>query len=217
MTFSNVAMLMTFGLPVLGGVAVFLWSEFQSRKPLPEHKPVNTDNSVKQGDSARSPLASSAEGASGVATPATSQGAVQAIANDHKSPWWTDATKVLVTQLVVLVLTPISVAMTVYITEATKAPKPRMEYVASSPLYPAVEPDRSFATQINGNPFLSLRFREELRNASLGTPNPTAAASWLDGRAWDPEYEDTYRAVTNQLIDSFPPTSTQDAENFVGQ
>ena len=67
MTFSNAAILMTFGLPVLGGVAVFAWSEFRSRKrlshtSLPEHKPVNTDDSVKHSDSERSPLVSSAEG-----------------------------------------------------------------------------------------------------------------------------------------------------------
>ena len=175
---------------------------------MDEHQmlPARIDKPEEVADGSQSPKAPGNQDPSGVAAPTPEVGigipqqAAQKIPNDDKSPWWTDARKVLVTQFVVLILTPVSVAVTVYVTEASKAPKPRIEYVTSSPLYPVVEPDRSFAERINGNPDLSWRFRQELGNATLGTPNPIAAASWLDGRAWDADYADTYRHVTNQII-----------------
>jgi hypothetical protein len=172
---------------------------------MDEH-PARTDKSQELAHGDQSPKALAGPGPTGIAASTTevATGTVQQATpkspNDDKSPWWTDARKVLVTQVVVLILTPVFVAVTVYVTEATKAPKPRIEYVSSSPLYPVVEPDRSFAKRINSNPDLAWRFRQELRNASLGTANPIAAVSWLDGRAWDSDYADTYRHVTNQII-----------------
>jgi hypothetical protein len=68
MTFASVVILMAFGLPVLGGVVVFVWSEIRNRKQissnsLPVHNPMTTIASDNQGDSKSSPSAASAQGA----------------------------------------------------------------------------------------------------------------------------------------------------------
>jgi len=119
--------------------------------------------------------------------------------NVKKEPWWTDARKVLVTQILTLLLTPASVAVTYYLTEAYKAPRPNIEYVSASPLYFAAIPSRALADRINSEARLAWGFREELRRISALQEGPKGCVAWLDGEDWDSDCANVYKGLLNQM------------------
>jgi hypothetical protein len=113
---------------------------------------------------------------------------------EQKEPWWTDARKTLVGQGLTLLLTPASVAVTYYLTEHYKAPKPSAEYVGATAYYFANVPSPELADKIKGTPSVAQAFRTELRQQ----PN-AKCVDWLDEGEFDSECTRLYRNVALQL------------------
>jgi hypothetical protein len=116
-----------------------------------------------------------------------------------KVGWWTDATKILTTQFLALILTPASVAITLYLTEHYKAPQPDLQYVGAQPGRLEIEPTAAFVTRINADSHLAWAYREEIRKASLTLQDPQACVAWLDGNSWDSTCVSVYKSVTNEV------------------
>ncbi len=114
-------------------------------------------------------------------------------------PWWTDARKIFVGQILTLMLTPASVAVTFFLTEHYKAPNPKIEYISVGKRVFQYESSGSVAQQIKNEPRLAAAFRELLPRASLSLKDPQMCVAWLDGGDWERDCEDAYRNVTNQL------------------
>jgi len=115
-------------------------------------------------------------------------------------PWWTDARKVLVTQILTLLLTPVSVAVTFFLTEYYKSPKARVEYVTSSIGHVWESPSTNFVTKIAEEPLLALNFREILlRRASAQNQPAPDYARWLDTGEWDTDYNNVYKGALNEM------------------
>jgi len=120
--------------------------------------------------------------------------------DNAKDSWWTDARKILAGQALTLLLTPASVAVTYYLTERYKAPRPDLQYVSADALKVVTEPSPTFRNRINSESHLAWGFRDEVRKASLALQDPQVCVSWLDGGAWDSDCIRLYRSVTNQMI-----------------
>src|SRR5712692_1830897 len=116
------------------------------------------------------------------------------VSADQKEGWWTDARKTLLTQVLTLLLTPASVAVTVYLTEVYKAPTPYTEYIDAYPRFPVAAPSDSIRDEINSDPLLATRLRQDLARRS---PNKNCGG-WLDGDAWESSCEITYKAVASE-------------------
>lgn len=111
----------------------------------------------------------------------------------------TDTGKFLVIQVLAVLLTPASIALTLFLIERDKAPRPDIQYVSALPLYTVIEPSSGFVTKINDDPGLSSDFRNEIRQASLSKDNPEMCTSWLDGGSWDNDCLAIYKSVINQM------------------
>lgn len=117
------------------------------------------------------------------------------------APWWTDAKKTLLTQFLALVLTPVTVAVTVFITETYKSPSPRIEYVRVEPISVQTAPSRDIADRIRNDPSLVMQFRRTLYMLTSGTVVQENSDAWLEGQQWDPNLATKYRKAANQLIE----------------
>lgn len=113
--------------------------------------------------------------------------------------WWTDARKLLLTQILALLLTPASVVVTLLVTDSYKAPQPSLEYVSAVPYYYNAEPPRSLVDQINRGATLAWQFRQALRGATAASAGPEDCISWLDGGDWDQKCEGIYKSVTSEM------------------
>lgn len=116
------------------------------------------------------------------------------VPSGQKEGWWTDARKTLLTQVLTLLLTPASVAVTLYLTEAYKAPQPHTEYVSATPSYFVAVPSDAVRDQINSEPPLATRLRQEVAQRS---PSRNCAA-WLDGDSWESDCQIIYKAVASE-------------------
>jgi hypothetical protein len=118
-----------------------------------------------------------------------------------RAPWWSDAKKTLLTQFLALVLTPATVAVTVFITETYKAPSPRIEYMRVIPRPVHSAPSDKIADQIRNNPDLVLQFRRILYALTEGTTIQGSSDAWLDGQEWNPNLAPAYRRAATQVIE----------------
>src|SRR2546422_448651 len=73
-----------------------------------------------------------------------------------------EARKSLVGQVLAISLTPVSVAATLYFTDAAKRPRPRIEYVSVHPEYAVKKPDDGIKGEVIGNALLAFTLREDL-------------------------------------------------------
>lgn len=118
-----------------------------------------------------------------------------------ETPWLTEGRKALITQALAVLLTPLTVAVTLYLTEVLKHPTPRLEYVSSQVGYVTAEPPRSIAESIESIPRLSTMYRDELAQLRDSAGNSLINCStWLseDGQ-WDSDCLDPYIKVTAKL------------------
>jgi len=111
----------------------------------------------------------------------------------------TDSRNILLTQVLTVILTPACVALTFFLIERSKAPKPDIRYVASSPEYLVAAPSVNFVSKINDNPALAAEFRDALRQATSGTDNAGLCTAWLDGGDWDSSCLPLYKGVIFQV------------------
>jgi hypothetical protein len=113
--------------------------------------------------------------------------------------WLTDTRKILLIQLLTVVLTPISVALTFYLVQHSKAPKPKIQYVTASPGYFVAEPSSSLLNRINDEPGLASDFRKDVREASSTADNSQSCTAWLDGGPWDSDCLAAYKSASNGM------------------
>jgi hypothetical protein len=111
----------------------------------------------------------------------------------------TDIRAILLTQVLTVVLAPISVGLTVYLLEHSRAAQPDVQYVSATPDYIVIEPSASFVSKINNDPGLASEFRNELRQIAPVNGAQGACAAWLDGDGWDFNCSQVYRSVCNQV------------------
>ena len=118
--------------------------------------------------------------------------------NADKS-WFTNIRTVLLTQALTVILTPACIAVTLYLIDSGKAPKPDIRYVNAYPQYIQSEPSFSLVAKINDNPGLASDFRSIVRQASISKDDGETCAAWLDGGSWDSDCLAVYESVTNQM------------------
>lgn len=116
-----------------------------------------------------------------------------------KEPWWTDARKSALSTLIALLVTPLSVVVTLVVTESYKAARPSIEYVNGSAGFFAPEPSPAVAEQVRKNNFVSTVLRQQVRVAATSSgKDPIECARWLDGGDWDADWLPIYRQVTKE-------------------
>ena len=113
--------------------------------------------------------------------------------------WFTDVRKIFLTQALTVILTPTCVALTLYMIERSKAPKPDLQYVSATPEYFVIEPSASLVASINNDPGLSSELRSELLQANPTKDSSSSCSSWLDGGSWDANCLGVYKSVSNQI------------------
>jgi len=115
--------------------------------------------------------------------------------------WLTDARKALVTQLLAVIITPATVAITIVLTEKYKSAKPLIEYRWATADAVAAPPPDSVADAINRRPKLATAFRQELlKMPPAATDSTPQCAAWLDGESWDDACLAPLITVTNSLL-----------------
>src|SRR4051812_44359796 len=97
--------------------------------------------------------------------------------------WWTDTKKILITQALTVILTPLTLWVTLHYTEKYKAPEPRIEYTSVVPYSFLESPRKELGDRIRAEPRLVFALRGELRNQDASP----ACVSWLDGADWSSE------------------------------
>jgi len=113
--------------------------------------------------------------------------------------WLTDTRKILLTQLLTVILTPTCVALTFFLLEHSKAPKPDIQYVRASPRYFATEPVSSLVTRINNDPGLASDFRKDIRDAGSSADNTATCTNWLDEGSWDSDCLAVYKSAAGEM------------------
>lgn len=109
----------------------------------------------------------------------------------------TDATKILWTQILAVILTPVSVALTLYLVQRSRAPRPDIQYVKALPGYIVIEPLSSFATQIDDDPGLYSAFTNQIGQYRASNDNSPTCIGWLNGDTWDNDCMAVYKGVVN--------------------
>jgi hypothetical protein len=118
--------------------------------------------------------------------------------------WFPDARKALIAQILSILVIPITVAVTIYMTDFIKKPKPNIEYYASNFPVEVQNPPDALATKISASPRLTLMYRDELgRMMNQSGTSWLHCAFWIDGGAWDGEclepFTFTTKAIQRQL------------------
>jgi hypothetical protein len=111
-----------------------------------------------------------------------------------KESWWGEARNNLIAQGITLLLLPISIAATYYLTRHYTAPRPEIQFISAMPVTLAVPPD-SFRTRILEDPYLSQFIWKEpiLLNSQV-------SINWLKGAGqWDDECHKTFQVLIQTL------------------
>jgi hypothetical protein len=115
---------------------------------------------------------------------------------DHRS----DARKLLIAQVITLLATPLSVAITVYMTDKIKEAKPELEYVGTAEYVFSAKPEPTDRELIVTAKRLSPMFREALQQPPPNIEYPIACTKWLDDDSdWDADCLDILRSTALKL------------------
>ena len=117
-----------------------------------------------------------------------------------KDGWLGEAYKQLLGQGITLILLPISVAATFYLTKHYTAPKPMIQFTSVSPLTRAGTPSSALRTRIIQDRYLGeFIWKEPI------VINSKTSMDWLNGSGiWNKECEATFAAVILKFKSSIP-------------
>jgi len=106
------------------------------------------------------------------------------------------ARKLLLAQVLTLLATPLSVAITVYMTDKMKEAKPEIQYVTSSPYYFSPQPSHAERDLIIEDKRLAAPIRDGLMSPPAGQEYPAVCRVWLDDESdWDTGCTSVLRSV----------------------
>jgi len=111
--------------------------------------------------------------------------------------WRSDARRAFITQILVLLVTPLSVAVTVYLTDRLKQPTPNIQGASVSAFVFEPQPDPALADSLSSDPGVAYFLRDQLSHAfdAQGQPLPRCA-DWLVDHKWDSNCLPVYRTAT---------------------
>jgi hypothetical protein len=114
--------------------------------------------------------------------------------------WVPDARKALISQVLSILVIPVTVAATLYMTDFVKKPKPHMEYFAPHFQVEVQNPPSTVATKIANSPRLTLMYRDELGRMTSGQGAPLLhCAFWIDGGDWDSDCLEPFVFATRSI------------------
>lgn len=113
--------------------------------------------------------------------------------SEKKNSWWAELRQMLSGHVLTIILTPLTVGVTIYLTEFYKSPKPKIEFVTClvDSMSELNSPPDSIRFQVIKDPYLAeMIWKEPI------LMNSKAAKDWLNGFGeWNSECETTFETL----------------------
>src|SRR5882724_5570181 len=117
----------------------------------------------------------------------------------EKTTWLTDARKALITQILALLVAPLTVALTLYLTDYYRRAAPRIEYSSVTLGHIDKEP-HAIDELITGQSRLSLMYQDELSKMTDSKGKSFSwCADWLRKKPWDSDCLEPYADATARI------------------